>query len=185
MIRSAVRSQLRIASFLMCGGGTRCANVAAQLGVGRSTVNNAVKQVSQCICQIFRDKISFQACDKDLRQIMSAFHDISGLRLCIGAVNVTHFQWLRCPQNQYYEYRWYKGYINIGIFAICSANRNVTVVDIGHRRVTGDESIFQRTTLLKNVETGPGLGSNCHSLLFEGASTRPYLIGNSAFNLQL
>lgn len=65
--RSAVRSELKMVSLLMYAGETTCAKVAVQLGVGTSTVNNAVKEVSQCIRQIFRDKITFSTSDEEVR----------------------------------------------------------------------------------------------------------------------
>jgi len=79
------------------GGGATCEAVATQLGIGASTVNNCVKEVSLKICSTFQDKIKFPSEEQEIAQVMH------GLRYCVGEIDGTHVKWLMCPETQFYE----------------------------------------------------------------------------------
>lgn len=92
--RPPLSPELKVAAFLMYTGGASCAAVGTRLGIGPSTVNNAVKPVSCPICSSLGNHVSFPTSEYELASIMSGIEDIRGLPYCIGAIDGTHVKWL-------------------------------------------------------------------------------------------
>lgn len=183
--RPPVRPEKRIAAFLMYCGGANCEKTAAQLGMGRSTVNGSVHEVSRLICATYKSKVSFPNSEEEITKAMSGFKNISGLPYCVGAMDGTHIPWKLCPSEQFYEYRCYKGFASIVLFACCTSNRRFTFVDIGRPGVLGDSSIFERSMLKKNIDDGVWLGAEIDNMDIAGVKVRPYLMGDCAFSLSI
>ena len=181
--RAPLRSELKLAAFLMYSGGASCEAVATQLGIGTSTVNCAVKDVSVAICSKLFGQISFPVAIQEVAHVMRGFQNIRGLPCCLGAVDGSHIRWLSCPEEQYYEYRGYKGYPSIGIFAVATANRKFTFVDVGRPGVLSDSTVYSYSDLKRNIDDGKWLGDSIPDLMVAGVPVRPYLIGDCAFTL--
>jgi len=114
--RDPLRPELKIAAFLMYSGGATGQAVATQLGKGASTVLAAVKELSRHICFVSREEITFPTAAEHVSRVMQGFENIRGLPYCVGAIDGTHIKWLACPEDQFYEYRCYKGYLSIILF---------------------------------------------------------------------
>lgn len=56
------------------------------------------------------------------------------------------------PRKQYYEYRCYKGYISIFLFAVVTTDRRYTYIDTGKPVVLADTTIYDQSVLKKNIE---------------------------------
>lgn len=69
-------------------------------------------------------------------------------------------------------------------FAVCSADRKFTYVEIGWPGVCGGANILQRSHFLQNIGSGNCLGPDIPDLNISGVVARPYLLGNCAFLLQ-
>jgi len=157
--------------------------VATQLGIGASTVNNCVKEVSLKICSTFQDKINFPSEEQEIAQVMRGFQGLRGLPFCVGAIDGTHVKWLMCPETQFYEYRCYKGYANIVLFAVATAERRFTFVDIGRPGVLGDSTIYNASELRRNIDSGRWLRESIPSFNIANVAVCPYLTGDCAFTL--
>ena len=167
---------------MYCGGAS-CEAVATQLGIGTSTVNVAVKDVSRTVCSFLGDKIAFPSTEDEIASVMRGFSDIRGLPYCVGAVDGTHIKWLACPDQQFYEYRCYKGYPSVVVFAVSTADRRFTFVDIGRPGVLGDSTIYSLSELKRNIDMGHWLGETIPDLSIANVPVRPYLMGDCAFTL--
>lgn len=181
--RRPLSAELKVASFLMYTGGTTCEGTACQLGIGASSVSAAVREVSRKICEAYSDELRFPTTEADVAQIMSGFEKIRGLPYCVGAVDGTHVKWLACPMDQFYEYRCYKGYTSVVIFAVATANRRFIYADIGRPGVLGDSTIYSRSSLKRNIDDKTWLGDGIPDLVISGIPVRPYLVGDCAFTL--
>lgn len=82
----------KVAAMLMHCGGASCETVATELGIGSSTVNAAVKEVSKFICSTLKDKVQFPFTEHQLSSVMQGFEDIRVLPYCFGAVDGTHIK---------------------------------------------------------------------------------------------
>lgn len=102
---------------------------------------------------------------------------------CVGEVDGTHVKWLTCPNEQFYEYRCYKGYPSIVIFAVVDAHVCFLYADTGRSGVLGDATIFERSTLKKNIDHGNWLGAGIPDLIISGVNVRPFLIGDFEYSL--
>ena len=183
-LRAPLRAELKLAAFLMYSGGGSYSAVANQLGIGVSTVGKIIPQVARLISGHYRTSIALPTEEGDVAKLMKGFEDIRGLPYCVGAIDGTHIKWLACPEQQYYEYRCYKGFPSIVILAVAAADRKIIYADIGCPGVLGDCTIYERSSLKKAIESGSWVGSDrIPSLNVGDVQVRPYLIGDCAFSL--
>lgn len=181
--RPPIPAAHKIAAFLMYCGGATCEATATQLGIGASSVNSAVKELSIEIINNFKDNIRFPVTEDEVARAASGFQGISGLPYCVGAIDGTHVPWPACPTQQFYEYRCYKGYPSVVIFATCTADRRITFADVGRPGVLGDSTIFERSALRAKIREGAWLGTETPDLVVGDVKIRPYLMGDCAFTL--
>lgn len=109
---------------------------------------------------------------------MSGYKSIMGLPYCVGAVDGTHIKWPSCPENQFFEYRCYKGFASIALFAACTADRKFTYVEAKHPGVNGDAKIFKRSALKRRLESKEWLVAPIPSLILQDVYVHPYMIGD-------
>jgi len=67
--------------------------------------------------------------------VIAGFEGIRRLLYCTIEVNRTHVKWFLCSKEQYYEYRCYKGFLSVVVFAVTTATRKFTHADIGRPSV--------------------------------------------------
>lgn len=121
----------------------------------------------------------------DFFDIINGLKKISGLPYCLVAVDGTHIKWPACPLQQLYEYRGYKGYPIIVLFAIVSADRLFLFVDILNPGVLGDCTLLERSKLKNNTDDGVLLGELVPDLVIAEVPVLPYLIVDCAFCLDV
>lgn len=182
-MRSALRVELRIAAFLVWSGGAKCSIVANTLGIGTSTVPGLIREVSREICTHFRDVVFLPTSDADIKGVMDGFKRISGLPHCVGAIDGCHVRWHACPISQWYEYRCFKNYPSVIIFAVCDAARRFTYADVCLPGVLADGTLWARSKLKDMIDKGEWLGGEVPSLKIGDVHVRPYLLGDCAFPL--
>lgn len=107
--RKPVHPATKIAAFIMNSGGLTYEATASQLGTGESTINLAVHEELQKLCQVCRASVAFPKSSKDVNAAIEGFKKISGPPNCVGAIDFTHIPWLMSPSDQYFDYRCYKG----------------------------------------------------------------------------
>ena len=181
-MREPISAEKRLAAFLMAASSCTYARVANQLGMGLTSVLDCVRVVPRAICQMFRSVLQLPNTEGELSTIMNGFQKIAGLPYCVGAVDGTHIPWRGCPSSQYYEYRCYKGFESLVLFAVSSADRKIIYADVGQPGVLGDSTIFERSVLHQMITSGKWL-ANIPSLYIGDIEVRPYLLGDCAFSL--
>jgi len=122
-MRKSIAPDKKIAAFLMYSSNRTASEVADQLGLGSSSVMDMTKEVSRVICTSYSNNIRLPTTAGSLAHVMEGFKKIAGLPYCVGAIDGTHIPWLRCPKEQYFEYRCYKGFTSLVTFAVSDANR--------------------------------------------------------------
>lgn len=70
---------------------------------------------------------------------------------CIGAVDGKHLRVVK-PEHSGSLYFNYKGYFSIVLMAVCDANYRFTFVDIGAYGSKADPTVFQKSSLWKNIQ---------------------------------
>ena len=181
--RKPISADFKVAAYLMYTGSATFQAVASQLGIGPSSVSSIVKGVSREICSHFQNSVHFPTGETELASIMKRFEEIAGLPYCCSAVDGSHIRWRECPDEQFYEYRCYKGYPSIVLFAVSTADRKFIYVDVGRPGVLGDSSIYTRSSLKRNIDENIWLGDDIPSLNTAGVPVRPYIIVDCAFSL--
>lgn len=181
--RPPLPAEKRIAAFLMMASSCTYRRVANQLGMGPSSVHTAVRDVSRAICSEFASNLSLPTSTSEIASIMKGFQQIAGLPYCVGAIDGSHIPWKRCPSSQFYEYRCYKGFESVIIFALASADRRIIYADIGSPGVMSDSTLYERSNLRKMMDSGQWCGSDIPSLFIDGIEVRPYIMGDGAFTL--
>ena len=131
----------------------------------------------------YRSIIALPKSYSDLSKTMSGFRKIAGLPYCAGAIDGSHVRWHNCPISQYYEYRCFKRYPSVVIFAVCDVTRRFLYADVCLPGVLSDGSLWGRSRLKSLIESGEWFGSDISSLIIDGVNVRPYLIGDCAFPL--
>ena len=104
---------------------------------------------------------------------MRGFQSISGLPYSVGGVDGSHIPWSGCPKEQYYEYRNYKRFQSLVLFALSTANRRIIYADVGHSGVLGDSTIFQRSRLRTVMTREEWPSSHIPSLYIGDIEVRP------------
>lgn len=123
--REPVESERFLVAFLIYCGNSICSQGGGQPTLGAITVPVFVKEVSRLLREHFREQVSFPTSAVDVHKAMDRFKDIAGLP---HFVDSTHIEWHRCPSEHHYEYRFYKGYTSLIMFAVCTADRRVVYV---------------------------------------------------------
>lgn len=100
--RSAIKTEVNLAAFLMYTGGSMCGKTACPLGIGSSTVCFIVFQVSRAIAQQHHSKINFPTEKEDVAKVMRGFEKIRGLPYCVRARNRTHIKRASYKNKQHY-----------------------------------------------------------------------------------
>ena len=108
-------------------------------------------EVAKEMCDGYRDSISFPTELGEVHAVMEGFKEIAGLPYCVGAIDRTHIRWPMCPEAQFFQYRLYKNFASIVLFACCTADRRFTFVDIDKPVVLGDSSIFEDSNLKRRI----------------------------------
>lgn len=125
-----IEPERQLASFLMYSGNYTCTHVGSRLGLGPCAVLRIVKDVAWILCTLFKDTIKFPTDHAEVTRSMVNFESIASLPHCAGAIDGRHIAWHRCPFEQYYEYRCYKGYPSIVMLAVCSTKRVISYVQV-------------------------------------------------------
>ena len=183
--RKPISADVKVAAYLMYTGNATCQSVTSQLGIGPSSVSSIVTEVSREICSHFQDSVHFPTGETELVSITKGLEEIAGLSYYCGAVDGSHIRWLACPDEQFYEYRCYKGYPSIVPFAVSTADRKFIYVDVGRPGVLDDSSIYTRSSLKRNIDNNIWLGDDVPSLHIAGVPVRPDIIGDCAFFLDI
>eukprot|EP00737_Agarophyton_chilense_P005228 gb/GEZJ01007528.1/.p1 GENE.gb/GEZJ01007528.1/~~gb/GEZJ01007528.1/.p1 ORF type:complete len:114 (-),score=5.75 gb/GEZJ01007528.1/:352-693(-) len=66
-----------------------------------------------------------------------------------------------------------------------TANKKFIYADIGRPGVLGDSTIYDRSSLKRNIDEGLGLGAQITVLRLADIAIRPYLLGDCAFTLNM
>lgn len=120
--RLPIEVERSTAAFFMYPGECTSKHVAAQLKIGASTVLVAVKEVSRLLCAHFKDVIKFPMDENDVPRSLMGFKKIAGLPYCVGAIDGSNIPWHRCPTEQHFFYRCYKGFTSFVVFAVCTSD---------------------------------------------------------------
>lgn len=152
--RAPIKPEQTLAAFSIYTGHNTSAYIATQLAIGTVTVNAFRKEVSRLICKLFRADNFFPTSTHNVLETMDGFEQIAELPYCMGAIDGIHLEWHHCPTDQIYEYRCYKGYLSVVMFAVCAANHRETYVHVGKPGVFGDASKLEQRSLLQNIEDG-------------------------------
>ena len=161
----------------------RYEGIAIQLGIEPSSITKIIRETSRFICESFPDVIRLPRMTSEVHKTMKGFQGIAGLPYCVGAIDGTHIPWLRCPEEQFFEHRCFKGYTSIVLFACVDANKKFTYVNIGHPGVNGDSRIFQNSSLKSKMDNGTWPGKEIPSLFIDSIQVIPCLVGDGAFRL--
>eukprot|EP00171_Calliarthron_tuberculosum_P003968 IDg3968t1 len=181
--RLPVPSEKKLAAFLMTASNATYRRVASQLGMGPSTVMESVREVSRAICTLYSDYVKLPSTASEIGSLMNGFERIAGLPYCVGAIDGTHIPWKKCPASQFYEYRCYKGFESLILFALSSADRRIIYADIGAPGVLGDSTLFDRSKLKQKLFSRQWPGYFVPLLSIGDITVAPYIMGDGAFSL--
>ena len=90
---------------------------------------------------------------------MKGIESLSGLPYCVGVVDGCNIPLMSCPDSQYYDYRCYKGFPSLVLFAVTYENGRFLYCDYGLPGVMGDSNIFEISELKRQIDLGLWLGS--------------------------
>lgn len=110
------------------------------------------KQVSRSISSHFIEIIKFTSEEVDLAGVVPGFQDIIRLPYCPNATCGTHIPCKSCPEDQLYEFRCYKWFISIVLFAASDVRRKFIFTNIGRPGVFGYSSILDNCKLKANID---------------------------------
>lgn len=85
-----------MAAFLTYLGECTKKHVAAQLGMGASTIVAVVEEVARLLHAYFKDETTFHMDEIDVCRSMMGSNKIAGLPNCVGAIGGSHIPWHRC-----------------------------------------------------------------------------------------
>ena len=184
ILRNAIPVEVRIVAFLLWCGNERCQHIGSRLGIGASSITPIVREVSRLICEHYDNEIQLPNTTNELNTVIKGFERVSGLPLCVGAIDGSHIQWPTCPKSKKFEYRCYKGYSSVVLFGVCDSSRKFTYADVGLPGVLSDSSIYERSRLRTLINRKQWPPAHCPSLQIGNVSVKPYLIGDCAFSLE-
>ena len=182
-MRNPVQEKKKFAAFLMAEGSFTYRLIANQLGMGPSTVHDAVFSISWAICARLYNKVMLPNSEAEITKVILGFQEIARLPYCVRVIDGLHISWNRCPREQYYEYRCYKGFESIVLFVLSAANRGILYADIGYPGALRDSTILQKSELYTLLTSDEWLCPYIPSLQIRDMEIRPYVLCDCAFTL--
>ncbi|XP_016656399.1 protein ANTAGONIST OF LIKE HETEROCHROMATIN PROTEIN 1-like [Acyrthosiphon pisum] len=118
--------------------------------IGESTVSIIVRECCLAIWKVLKIKVLFTPSTQGWIQIANEFHNNWNMPNCIGAMDGKHVvhQAFANTGSVYYNY---KGSHSIVLLAVCDADYNYLLVDIGAPGRNSDGGVFRQSTLGKKI----------------------------------
>lgn len=118
-----------------------------------------------------------------LKEISKGFLKKTQFPHCVGAVDGKHIRVVK-PEQSGSLYFNYKSYFSIVLMAVCDANYCFTFVDIGAYGSEADPTVFQKSSLWKNIQNGAMEFPKFEPLPGSDSPNMPYFfLGDEAFPL--
>ena len=135
------------------------------------------------MCENYAPVVRLPETLTEIQSVMSGFKSLAGLPYCCGSIDGSHVRWNACPAEQYLDYKCYKHFPSLLIFAVSDAHRRFRYVDVDAPGVYGDSTLFEISKLNERIKNGSWLGPEIPSLYISDTEVRPYLLGDCAFTL--
>ena len=150
--RKALPVELQVGAFLYWSGSRSYSTVAAQFGIVVSTATAIVRNVPLAVIEKLGHEVSLPRTEQEIASVTRGFQNIAGLPYCVGAVDGCHIRWPASPSHQYFEYRCYKRYTSLVLFAVSDSRRRLLYADCGMPGVMGDSSIYNVSLLKLQID---------------------------------
>ena len=181
-LRPAIPLAKRVAIGLYAlGSSAEYRTIASLFGVGRTTVGEIVREISQEII----DKLgpcylnAYPPTHDKIVEIVSGF-DKMGFPQCYGAIDGCHIE-VNVPKSEAVDYYNFKGWHSVLLFAAVDYKYRFTYINVGAPGRSNDSTIYENSALKKVHETNPIFRE--YSKTIEGVNVPILLIGDSAFKL--
>ena len=119
----------------------------------------------------------------EMQSVMSGFKPLAELPYCCGSIDGSYVRWNACPAEQYLDYKCYKHFPSLIIFAVSETHRCLRYFDVGPPGLYGDSTLFDMSKLSERIKNGSCLGTEIPSLYVGDTEIRPYLSGDCALTL--
>lgn len=183
--RKAIEPAQRLAltlRYLACGDSQQ--SLTFSFRISASAVSRIVNEVSAAIWENLSEYVRPPKSESDWLNIEDDFNKIWNFQHCIGAIDGKHIC-MENPPNSGSLYYNYKGFYSIVLLAICDANYNFTLVDIGQYGSNNDAGVLANSLIGQKLESDDLNLPAAQSV--EGCDYDPlpyFFVGDEAFPLR-
>ena len=182
--RKAIESAQRLALTLrFLASGDSQQSLTFSFRVSASTVSRIINETSAVIWEKLSEYTRPLKSEIEWLRIADEFKNTWNLEHCIGAIDEKHIC-TENPPNSGSLYYNYKGFYSLMLLAICDANYNFTVLDVGQYGSNNDADVLANSLLGQILETNSLKLPSPPQL--EGCNYNPlpyYFVGDEDFPL--
>jgi len=142
-------------------------------GVSNATVCRVVHRVTRAIARLRPKYVKFPTTEKERRDTMHGFYQISRFPGILGAIDCTHIPIQSPGGNDAEIYRNRKGYFSINVQLVCDTQNYISDVVARWPGSVHDSTIFDNSNLRKDLQTQRKDG---HLVGDGGYACREYLL---------
>ena len=154
--------------------------VGANFDVGKSTVIEAVQDVTGALFELRNEYITFPVSEAETRTCMETFSELSNLPNVAGAIDGTHIQ-IKAPDESAVDYFSRYHQYDFIVQGVVDGHKLFLDFAAGYPGSLHDARVLRNSTLYRRLEGNEVLKSP--TIQIGHHEIRPYFVGNSAYPL--
>ncbi|XP_055584768.1 uncharacterized protein LOC129737631 [Uranotaenia lowii] len=163
--------------------GTPVAILARLFKIGESTVRNITLEVCQVLWDVLKQEYMPVPTEQDWRKYAEEFYEKWNFPNCCGSIDGEHIA-IQCPANSGSAFFNHKGFHSIVLMAVCSANYEFLMVDIGGFGGNSDGGILSASEFGKRLLQNNLNFPRPNILPYSSVEFPFYIVGDAAFPLK-
>jgi len=121
--------------------------------LSRSTIAEATRRLTRLVVDKWEQTYLRRPTEEELKHILSR-NAARGMPGCIGSIDCTHWQWLKCPKALAGQYHDRKGKRSVVIESVCDEDTYIWHYFIGAPGSYNDKNVLASSPLMLDVNAG-------------------------------
>jgi len=121
--------------------------------LSRATIAEATRRLTEFIVNKWEPTYLRCATEEELKHILTR-NAARGMPGCIGAIDCTHWQWMKCPKALPRQYQDRKGKRSVVIESVCDEDSYIWHIFIGAPVSYNDTNVLASSPLMLDVSAG-------------------------------
>jgi len=145
--------QKLVAALRVLGYGESCDRADDNCRLSRSTIAEATRRLTRLVVDKWEQTYLRRPTEEELKHILSR-NAARGMPGCIGSIDCTHWQWLKCRKALAGQYHDRKGKRSVVIESVCDEDTYIWHFFIGAPGSYNDKNVLASSPLMLDVNAG-------------------------------